>query len=110
MHVRLRAGEGDRGRHLDRAYLDAVERAYRGILEQFVQVDAHGLVNVTHICSVAGLGGNPYRDGSFAYYVGEPVVTNDHKGVGAFILASVAVERLQAMGLLPTPGADEGRA
>lgn len=96
--------------HLDRAYLDAVERAYRGILEQFVQVDAHGLVNVTHICSVAGLGGNPYRDGSFAYYVGEPVVTNDHKGVGAFILASVAVERLQAMGLLPTPGADEGRA
>ncbi|MCX7670210.1 MAG: glycoside hydrolase family 88 protein, partial [Anaerolineae bacterium] len=96
--------------HLERSYLDAVERAYRGILERFIEVDAQGLVNVTGICSVAGLGGNPYRDGSFAYYIGEPVVTNDHKGVGAFILASAAVERLQAMGLLSAAGSDEGGA
>jgi unsaturated rhamnogalacturonyl hydrolase len=36
---------------------------------------------------VAGLGGEPYRDGSFAYYIGEPVVSDDYKGLGPFILA-----------------------
>jgi unsaturated rhamnogalacturonyl hydrolase len=40
------------------------------------------------------LGGAPYRDGSFEYYVSERVVTNDYKGVGAFILASVEMENL----------------
>lgn len=39
------------------------------------------------ICGVAGLGGNPYRDGSYAYYLSEPVVANDPKGVGAFLMA-----------------------
>ncbi|PKL10623.1 MAG: glycosyl hydrolase, partial [Spirochaetae bacterium HGW-Spirochaetae-8] len=38
---------------------------------------------------VAGLGGKPYRDGSYQYYVREPVVEDDFKGVGAFILASL---------------------
>ncbi len=48
-------------------------------------------------CRGAGLGpapvGKPYRDGSFECYVNEPVVVNDHKGVGAFLLASVELER-----------------
>jgi unsaturated rhamnogalacturonyl hydrolase len=83
--------------YLDGAYRAAVRRAYAGILKQFIEVDAQGLVNVTHICQVAGLGGDPYRDGSFAYYVGEPVVVNDPKGVGAFILASGAVEALRGL-------------
>jgi len=39
------------------------------------------------ICSVAGLGGSPYRDGSIAYYVGEPIVLDDFKGLGPFMLA-----------------------
>lgn len=96
--------------HLERSYLPVSERAYAGILDRFIEVDAQGLVNVTHICQVAGLGGNPYRDGSFAYYIGEPVVTNDHKGVAAFILASVALERLQSTAA-PAAGADlEGGA
>jgi unsaturated rhamnogalacturonyl hydrolase len=41
---------------------------------------------------VGGLGGDPYRSGTFAYYVSEPVVSNDPKGVGAFLLASVEME------------------
>lgn len=80
--------KGMRMGYLDDRYRATVRRAYAGILEQFITVDAQGLVNVNRICSVAGLGGDPYRDGSFAYYVGEPVVANDHKGVGAFILAA----------------------
>lgn len=75
-------------------YRDIAARAYQGIIEDFVEVDAQGLVKLHGICSVAGLGGNPYRDGSFAYYVGEKVATNDYKGVGAFILAGVAMDDL----------------
>ena len=40
----------------------------------------------------SGLGGEPYRDGTYAYYIGEKVVTNDAKGVGAFLLASSEME------------------
>ena len=43
-------------------------------------------------CSVAGLGGDPYRDGSYEYYVSEPVRDNDPKAVGPFILASLELE------------------
>jgi unsaturated rhamnogalacturonyl hydrolase len=44
------------------------------------------------ICTSAGLGGNPYRDGSFEYFISEPVATNDLHGVGAFILAASEME------------------
>jgi unsaturated rhamnogalacturonyl hydrolase len=77
---------------LDDSYFAVAERGYKGILEHLITVDDAGLVNLNQICSVAGLGGTPYRDGSFDYYVSEPVVTNDHKGVGAFILAGVEME------------------
>jgi unsaturated rhamnogalacturonyl hydrolase len=53
----------------------------------------HGNVHLGGICSVAGLGGSPYRDGSYQYYVHEPVVKDDFKGTGAFILASVELGR-----------------
>jgi unsaturated rhamnogalacturonyl hydrolase len=78
---------------LAKQYLEVASRGYTGIVKRFVQVDAEGQVDLNGICSVAGLGGNPYRDGSFEYYIREPVVSNDHKGIGAFILASVEIER-----------------
>jgi len=84
--------KGVRRGYLDARYLDTAHDAYAGILREFVVVDGQGAVNLTKVCSVGGLGGNPYRDGSFEYYMSEKVVTNDHKGVGAFILASVEME------------------
>jgi unsaturated rhamnogalacturonyl hydrolase len=51
-------------------------------------------VNLDGTCGGAGLGGNPYRDGSYEYYISEKIVVNDYKGVGAFILASVEMENL----------------
>lgn len=80
---------------LDDTYRAVAERGYQGILTHLVTVNAISQVELHHICSVAGLGGEPYRDGSFEYYVSEPVVTNDHKGVGAFILASATMEAAQ---------------
>lgn len=43
-------------------------------------------------CRSAGLGGKPYRDGSYAYYISEPRRLNDFKGVGPFLLAAIALE------------------
>jgi unsaturated rhamnogalacturonyl hydrolase len=40
------------------------------------------------------LGGNPYRDGSFEYYISEPIRIDDLKGVGPFIQASIEIELL----------------
>jgi unsaturated rhamnogalacturonyl hydrolase len=55
-------------------------------LQQFISIDRHDYVNVNKIAHVGGLGGANKRDGSFAYYMSEPIVTNDHKGVGPFLL------------------------
>ena len=77
-------------------YLSAARRAYHGLLENMIRVDARGAVTLEGTCSVAGLGGSPYRDGSFEYYVGEPVAANDFKGVGPFILAALEMDKHRA--------------
>jgi unsaturated rhamnogalacturonyl hydrolase len=74
-------------------YLSSARRAYRGLLENMIRVDARGALTLEGICSVAGLGGDPYRNGSFEYYVNEPVAANDFKGVGPFILAALEMEK-----------------
>jgi unsaturated rhamnogalacturonyl hydrolase len=67
----------------------AVSRAAFGALaDRCVSVDDAGRASLAGICKVAGLGGEPYRDGSYGYYIGEPVVSDDFKGVGPFILAA----------------------
>ncbi len=76
-------------------FLNVARKGYRGILDRLIRVDPQGLVNLEKVCSVAGLGGTPYRDGSYEYYIGEKTATNDYKGVGPFILASVEMERLE---------------
>jgi len=66
-------------------------RGYKGILAHFIQTQGDD-VSLTDTVKASGLGGEPYRDGSYAYYIGEKVVTNDPKGVGAFLLASTEME------------------
>lgn len=73
-------------------YLVAGQRAYRGLLEKNVLIDAEGLLSLEKTCGAAGLGGTPYRDGSYIYYVTEKQFTNDPKGTGAFILAALQME------------------
>jgi unsaturated rhamnogalacturonyl hydrolase len=74
-------------------YLVVAQRSYQGIVKHLIRLDEQGQANLERTCSVAGLGGDPYRNGTYEYYVGEPVVTNDYKGVGAFILASSEIEQ-----------------
>jgi len=46
-----------------------------------------------NICGGCGLGGNPYRDGSYEYYTNEKRVDNDTKGVAPFIMAALELNR-----------------
>ncbi|HTE47013.1 MAG TPA: glycoside hydrolase family 88 protein, partial [Gemmatimonadaceae bacterium] len=80
--------KGARMGYLAPSYRTLAEHAFDGMVKNFVVVEGDGSVSITNICKVAGLGGTPPRDGSYEYYVSEPVVSNDYKGVGAFILAA----------------------
>ncbi len=73
-------------------YLPVACRAYRGLLENRIKVDAQGMVMLEGTCGAAGLGGTPYRDGTIAYYLSEKTIANDFKGVGPFILAALELE------------------
>jgi len=75
-----------------RVFGKVASRGYRGLLREFIEPDGAGHVNLKNVCKVAGLGSNPYRDGSYAYYTSTEVVKNDPKGVGAFLLAAVESE------------------
>ncbi len=84
--------KGVRLGYLQPVYRTKAQKAYQAILKQFIVQDAGGNYDYTGTVSVSGLGGKPYRDGSFEYYIGEKVVTNDPKGVGAFIQAANEME------------------
>ena len=84
--------KGVRKDYLPANYRQVAEKGYRGILKEFVKTDANGQLNLEGTVSVAGLGGNPYRDGSYEYYLSEKVVTNDPKGIGALLLAATEME------------------
>jgi unsaturated rhamnogalacturonyl hydrolase len=92
--------KGVRLGYLPQKYEAVAQKGYNGIIKQFLSRDEQGLVNLKGTVSVAGLGGNPYRDGSYEYYLSEKVVTNDPKGVGAFLQASNEMELRD----IPKPG------
>ncbi len=77
-------------------YIGVIERGYAGILRDFVTTDASGRLVLTKCCSVAGLGpdNNRRRNGTFEYYISEPIVNNDLKGIGPFILAGMELQTL----------------
>jgi unsaturated rhamnogalacturonyl hydrolase len=85
--------KGVRKGYLPARYRENAARGYSGILSHFIQTGPAHDVTLTNTVKSAGLGGDPYRDGSYAYYVGEKAINNDPKGVGAFLLASVEIER-----------------
>lgn len=75
---------------LPESYRRYAEKGFAAMLDQFISVSAdNNVISLNQICAVAGLGGDPYRDGSFEYYIGEPIRANDAKGVGPFIMAAL---------------------
>jgi unsaturated rhamnogalacturonyl hydrolase len=78
--------------YLPGAYRERAIEAFDGLVAEFIRVHPDGLVSLTNQCLVAGLG--PGRDGSYRYYMSEPVWQNDPKATGPFILAAVELHRL----------------
>uniref|UniRef100_UPI0040577793 glycoside hydrolase family 88/105 protein n=1 Tax=Alistipes sp. TaxID=1872444 RepID=UPI0040577793 len=70
---------------------EALER-YERFVERFVRENEDGTISITDCCAVGGLGGKQMRDGSFEYYLSEPIIENDCKGVGPFVWASLEYE------------------
>jgi len=84
---------------LPSSFLPVAKKGYDGIIKNFIKTNAEGRMDLYGTVSVSGLGGKPYRDGSYDYYTGEKVVANDPKGVGAFLLASNEIEMLPTLSL-----------
>ena len=101
--------------YVSEKYRDAGIKAYKGMIEKFIKVNADKTISLTQCCSVAGLGPavtpeveaamkkvnpkgsvkeNKKRDGSYEYYLSEPIRDNDAKGVGPFIWASLEMEMM----------------
>lgn len=73
-------------------YVQMARKGMEGIKSRYYSEDENE-IHLGGICSVAGLGGNPYRDGSLRYYFSEPVVSDDFKGTGPFVSACLEQER-----------------
>ena len=84
--------KGVRLGYLDKSFAKVAQKGYAGLLKTFVATETSGALAFNGTVSVGGLGGKPYRDGSFDYYLSEPLRKNDLKGVGPFILASTEIE------------------
>ncbi len=80
--------------YIDTSYMEVAKKGYAGILKEFIREKEDGTVSLINNCAVAGLGGDPYRDGSYEYYIGEPKRADDPKGVGPFIMASILYEEM----------------
>ena len=94
--------KGARLGYLDSTYRQHARDSFEAAVRQFVTIDPDGLVDLHQTCRSAGLGGDPYRDGSFAYYISEPRRTNDMKGIGPFLRAAIELEH----GFSPDPGSN----
>jgi unsaturated rhamnogalacturonyl hydrolase len=89
--------KGVRLKVLDEEYLALGKKTFDGICDKYLTVGENGELNLGGICLVAGLGpeNKPNRDGSYEYYISEPVVENDAKGVAPFLMCYTEVKRLQ---------------
>ncbi len=94
--------KGVRKGYLPSEKIVIAKKGYDGIIKKFIK-EENGQTNLHGTVKVSGLGGKPYRDGTFAYYMSEPVIVNDAKGIGAFLLAADEME------MLPTLSVGKGK-
>lgn len=87
--------KGVRQGNLPEKYLGTANKGWLGIKKEFIKEKSDGTLDWEGTVSVSGLGGNPYRDGSFDYYTGEKLRTNDAKGLGPAVMAAIEMESLE---------------
>lgn len=74
---------------LPEKYLDMANETFDSLTENLVETDKDGFVVLKNTCGACGLGGNPYREADYEYYVTEIKVDNDQKGMAPVILAAI---------------------
>ncbi len=79
--------------YIDSSYFEKAKKSFYGVIREFIEVDQQALLNLHGTVYVSGLGGDKLRDGSYDYYTSEPRQTNNLLGVGAFLMASVEMEK-----------------
>lgn len=87
--------KGARLGFVDKRFASVGERIFNGICNEYL-TETDGKLNLGGICLMAGLGpeSNRKRDGTFEYYISEPVVENDAKGTGPFVMAYTEIKQL----------------
>jgi hypothetical protein len=82
--------------YLSQGYLDVAKKGYVGLLNNFISMNADSMINIDNICQSASLvkTTTDTTAGSYAYYIGTPIASNEGKGTGTFIMASVELERI----------------
>lgn len=78
---------------LDKRYKNEAQQVLDGLKEYKLRTQEDGTLSLIDCCAVAGLGGNPYRDGTYEYYIHERVREDDPKGVAPLILACIELAR-----------------
>jgi unsaturated rhamnogalacturonyl hydrolase len=78
--------------YLSHNYYSIAAESFNSLQNNFL-LNKNGLLNLENVCAGAGLGGNPYRDGSYNYYIHEATRENDFKGYGSLLLASIELEK-----------------
>lgn len=79
--------------YLDKSYLETAGKAFDNIVKELVTIDEADNLTMHNIVGGCGLGGNPYRDGSYEYYINEKRIDNDTKGVAPFIMAAIELDK-----------------
>jgi unsaturated rhamnogalacturonyl hydrolase len=82
-------------KYIPQSFYAALQKAYNGMIKEFVTKDADGKYHYIQAVAGAGLGGIPYRDGTYEYYVNEPRRDDDLKAIGPFIQACIEMELLK---------------
>ena len=82
---------------IDKKYAARGKATFDGICQRYLKINGEGELNLGGICLVAGLGpeNNLRRDGSYEYYISEPIVENDAKGVAPFLLCYTEILRMK---------------
>ncbi len=88
--------KGARLGYIPSKYKAVALKGYDGMIKEFIVKGDDGHYHLNGTVMVSGLGGKPYRNGTFEYYISEPVIQDDPKGMGAFVLAANEVQIMKA--------------
>ena len=80
--------------YIEKEYRAVAEKAFNGLKNKLLIENSDGTLTLTRCCQVGGLGGHPYRDGSFEYYIGEKMRDNDAKATGPYIMGCLELGNL----------------